>query len=158
MSDKSFVTQQLENAAGIFQQRYELYGDNYKRFGPMMAALFPDGLTLKTPEDFGRFGIFVQVVSKLTRYGNMFTAGGHPDSLDDTSVYAQMLQELDHDAKQGAAPDTVVIATPTVEVPDSLQVNWDALHETGEDTSEPAVPEAEILDDAPASEPPKVLA
>lgn len=154
MTEKSFVTSQLENAASIFQQRYELYGDNYKRFGPIMAAMFPDGLTLNTADDFGRFGLFVQVMSKTTRYGNMFTSGGHVDSLDDISVYAQMLQEVDHEAAERNAkvpaategnaepPLTTFAASPITDFEEAPTNEVDV-----DETSK----------DHPATEPPQVL-
>ena len=91
------VPEMLRDAAGIYEQRNKIYGDNYKRFGKVMALLFPDGVTLKTEDDFNRFGIFVQLVSKETRYAENFLRGGHDDSLDDTSVYSMMLKELDID-------------------------------------------------------------
>lgn len=61
-----------------------------------MKGIFPNGLMLVSEEDFNRFCIFVQVVSKATRYGqNMANRKGHKDSLDDMSVYAAMLREYD---------------------------------------------------------------
>ena len=90
-----FVTQQLRNAANIYEQRNALYGDNYHHFGNAMIAMFPRGITIRSVEDWNRIGILVQMAAKLTRYGQQFTAGGHVDSLDDLSVYSQMLQELD---------------------------------------------------------------
>lgn len=93
---KKFVPEQLRAAATIYEQRNKLYGDNYLRFGHVMAILFPAGLTLKTPDDFNRYGILTQIVSKQTRYAAQFNAGGHDDSLDDSSVYSMMLKEVDH--------------------------------------------------------------
>lgn len=92
------VPEMLRDAAGIYEERNKLYGDNYKRFGGIMLLLFPDGLELKTPDDFNRYGVFVQIVSKVSRYAEQFTKGGHPDSLDDNAVYSMMLQELDQGA------------------------------------------------------------
>lgn len=91
------VPEMLRNAAKIYEERNKLYGDNYKRFGEIMNSLFPNGLTLHNVDDFNRFGVFVQVVSKITRYAENFTRGGHPDSLDDNAVYSMMLQELDYE-------------------------------------------------------------
>jgi len=91
------VPEMLRNAAKIYEERNKLYGDNYKRFGEIMHSLFPNGLTLHNVDDFNRFGVFVQVVSKITRYAENFTRGGHPDSLDDNAVYSMMLQELDYE-------------------------------------------------------------
>jgi hypothetical protein len=93
--EKCTVPELLMRAAKLYEQRNIVYGDNYKRFGPIMALLFPNGIELKTADDFNRFGIFVQVVAKMTRYAENFNRGGHPDSLNDNSVYSMMLQELD---------------------------------------------------------------
>ena len=89
------VPEMLRDAANIYEERNKLYGDNYKRFGYIMRELFPMGLHLHGYDDFNRYGVFVQVVSKITRYAENFTRGGHADSLDDMAVYAMMLQELD---------------------------------------------------------------
>lgn len=90
----------LIEAAGIYEERNRLYGDNYKHFGPSLSALFPNGVKVNTPHDFNRLGIFVQVFSKLTRYAQNFDRGGHEDSLDDLAVYAMMLKELDREGKK----------------------------------------------------------
>lgn len=90
------VPDMLRDAAAIYEERNKLYGDNYKRFGYIMRELFPQGLKLETQDDFNRYGVFVQVVSKITRYAENFTRGGHVDSLDDMAVYAMMMQELDN--------------------------------------------------------------
>lgn len=91
------VPEMLRESAETYEQRNKIYGDNYKRFGPIMALLFPEGLDLRSGADFNRFGVFVQCVSKLTRYAEQFDAGGHDDSLLDLAVYANMLRELDAD-------------------------------------------------------------
>lgn len=95
------VPEGLRDAASIYEERNKIYGDNYKQFGNLMKAIFPNGIALNTADDHNRFGIFVQILSKVTRYSQQFTKGGHKDSLDDLSVYAQMLQELDAE-KAGA--------------------------------------------------------
>lgn len=98
MSD--FVPDELLKKAEIYKERNKIYGDNYKRFGPIMQLLFPNGIELKTKDDLNRFGILVQVVAKVTRYCQNFEDGGHDDSLDDAAVYAMMLKELDAEYKQ----------------------------------------------------------
>lgn len=91
----SSVPERLNLLAELYKQRQQLYGDNYKLIGDAFVALFPNGLTLNSPEGFNRFSLFVQILTKMTRYGQMFAKGGHTDSLNDMAVYAQMLQELD---------------------------------------------------------------
>jgi hypothetical protein len=87
----------LRDCADTYEQRNKLYGDNYKKFGRVMMAVFPNGLVLAGEDDFNRLGIFIQCVSKLTRYSEMLTRGGHQDSAHDLSVYAAMLEELTND-------------------------------------------------------------
>lgn len=96
MSKKS-VPELLRECAETYEQRNKLYGDNYKKFGRVMSAIFPNGLSLYTVEEFNRLGIFIQCLSKLTRYSENLTRGGHQDSAHDLSVYAAMLEELTDD-------------------------------------------------------------
>ena len=88
------VPEMLRDAAATYEQRNRLYGDNYKRFGDVMAALFPNGIELKNKDDWNRFGVFFHVVGKVTRYAVNLKAGGHKDSAHDITVYAAMLEEL----------------------------------------------------------------
>lgn len=95
----------LDAAADTYRERNKLYGDNYKHFGAACVAMFPHGLTLRTAGDWNRLGVFIQATSKLTRYAQNFSRGGHIDSAHDLSVYAAMLQELTElPAPQRAAP------------------------------------------------------
>jgi hypothetical protein len=97
---KTTVADMLEKLGDIYRQRGALYGDNYKRTGARMLSYFPEGLTLRTKEDFNRLGLFVQMDSKMSRYAEAMRRGeGHADSLDDLSVYAQMQQEIDSEAR-----------------------------------------------------------
>lgn len=92
------VPDMLRNAAKIYDERNKMYGDNYKRFGPALNGLM-NGAVLRTPDDFNRFGLLVQIFSKVSRYCNMFDKGGHDDSLDDIAVYVMMLKEIDSAAR-----------------------------------------------------------
>lgn len=87
------VPEILTQAAQTYEERSRVYGNNYRQFGHAMAAMFPNGLTVKSPEEWNRLGIFIQVMSKVTRYANSFEAG-HIDSAHDACVYAAMLEEL----------------------------------------------------------------
>jgi hypothetical protein len=95
------VPEILRECAATYEERNKLYGDNYKKFGHVMKAIFPKGLWAYTPEEFNRLGIFVQCVSKLTRYAESLEKGGHKDSAHDLSVYAAMLEELTDDNPAG---------------------------------------------------------
>lgn len=106
----SWVGDRLRSAAGIYDERNALYGDNYKRFGHIMQHLFPEGLALKTPDEWNRIGVFIQAVAKKTRYAAQFLKGGHEDSLDDDAVYSMMLQELDFEIRN--RPQTIKVTTP----------------------------------------------
>lgn len=86
----------LKDLAAIFAERNPIYGDNFIYFGKIMLGLFPNGILLKTEDDFIRIGMFVQIVSKVSRYAPNLASGGHADSLDDISVYCQMLQYFDN--------------------------------------------------------------
>lgn len=88
------VPELMAEAAETFRQRNELYGDSYKHFHEHMMTLFPDGLTLKTADDWRRFGILFYAIGKLVRYANNFGTGGHIDSAHDLGVYAFMLEEV----------------------------------------------------------------
>lgn len=93
-----YVASELVDKAKLFAQRAAVYGNNFVRFGPIMAQLMATQKLDPTSEkDMARFGIFVQVVSKVTRYAENFNRGGHDDSLDDIAVYAMMLKALDND-------------------------------------------------------------
>ena len=80
--------------AATYRERNALYKDNYKRFGDLMMALFPEGLTVKTRDEWNRICIFMMISSKLTRYAANFEKGGHEDSIHDAGVYSAMLEEL----------------------------------------------------------------
>ena len=90
------VTQAIKDLARIHEDRRPLYGDDFLHVGEVMLGLFPRGLTLRTSVDFNRFVLLVHQVTKVSRYAQCMAKGqGHPDSLDDISVYAQLLQHFD---------------------------------------------------------------
>lgn len=89
------VADRLAALGETYKVRNKTYSNNYYRHGPLMVALFPEGIELGSPEEHARFGILTMMVSKLSRYAANFKSGGHKDSLDDLAVYSQMLVELD---------------------------------------------------------------
>jgi hypothetical protein len=90
----------LANLGDLFRDRNAMYGDSYLQFGPVIKAMFPDGLVLRSAEDWNRFALFFMCVVKLHRYAMKFHDGGQRDSLDDIAVYAQMLAYVDEKVEE----------------------------------------------------------
>lgn len=86
----------LDEMADTFRERNKVYGDNYKRVGDVMMALFPNGVVLRTAEDFNRWHLFELKIVKLTRFANSGLT--HKDSVHDDAVYAAMVESLINDA------------------------------------------------------------
>lgn len=84
------ITETLEAMAATSRERGKVYGDNYKRIGPVLAALFPDGITLKTADDHNRYHLFLMIMVKVTRLA--VTNISHVDSVHDLAVYGAMLE------------------------------------------------------------------
>jgi hypothetical protein len=87
--------QVLHDMAETYEERNKVYGDNYKRVGAVMTAMFPDGVQLKTEEDFNRWHLFELKIVKLTRFANSGLL--HKDSIHDDAVYSAMVESLIHD-------------------------------------------------------------
>lgn len=87
----------LEAGAATYRERNKTYGDNYKQFGHLMVALFPDGLPREmSANDWNRFAVFMHILTKVSRYAVSFKTG-HVDSAHDAMVYSAMLEELTRD-------------------------------------------------------------
>lgn len=82
----------LEEMAETFRERGEMYKNNYRQIGAVMAALYPDGITLKTIDEHNRFHLFLMMQIKMTRLVNMNLH--HQDSCHDIGVYSAMLESL----------------------------------------------------------------
>lgn len=91
----------LEEGGKTFKERHKVYGNNFLKVGDMMAAMFPDGLTVVTPEDWVRLELLMMKVVKISRYAENFTKGGHQDSVHDDMVYSAMLENVDEVIKTG---------------------------------------------------------
>lgn len=89
----------LDQMADTFRQRNAVYGDNYRIVGPVMSALHPQGVALKTPRDHELFHLHSLLVVKLTRFA---TSGmTHQDSLHDLAVYAAMMESILKERERG---------------------------------------------------------
>lgn len=89
MKDAAMI---LDEMADTFRERNKIYGDNYKRVGAVMAAMFPNGIMLKTADDFNRWHLFELQIVKLTRFANSGLT--HKDSIHDEAVYGAMVESL----------------------------------------------------------------
>ena len=113
---KPFVVDELEKKARLYAERNKTYGSNYLRFGAIMKALIGEtALVVSSEHDYNRLGVFVHIVTKLSRYAENWHRGGHDDSLDDISVYAMMLKELD---QVKHIPDEEAINLDGIEIPE----------------------------------------
>lgn len=88
----------LAEMADTFRERNKVYGDNYKRVGAVMMALFPQGMSLTSAEDFNKWHLFELMVVKLTRFANSGLT--HQDSIHDLAVYAAMVESIIHKEQQ----------------------------------------------------------
>lgn len=87
----------LAEAAKTYAKRNAIYKDNFRTVGPAMAALFPEGVVLKSDDEHGRWHLFNLMMVKMSRYAMQWYEGGHADSLRDIAVYAAMLEQMDHE-------------------------------------------------------------
>lgn len=100
------VPDALADLAAIYRERNAIYKDDYLTMGTVLIGLFPHGIHLETGEELARFALFLDCVGKLGRYARTIKTGGHADSLDDNSIYSQMLQQFDslaHEARGSAS-------------------------------------------------------
>jgi hypothetical protein len=89
------VDEMLIELAAVFREKNKLYDEQYASFGETMMTLLGP-IEIKTAIDYSRAMSIFNMVTKIKRYCNMFKKGSHhPDSLDDLSIYAQMLRRLD---------------------------------------------------------------
>jgi len=84
----------ISEALKTFTQRRKVYGDSYITHAKVMAAMFPDGVSLKTEVDMARWSVINLILVKLVRYSRDFKSP-HQDSIHDSGVYCFVLEELD---------------------------------------------------------------
>lgn len=72
----------------------------FEKHGEVLAALFPDGLTLKGEVEFSRFVLFTMAQIKFMRYAENLLKGGHQDSIHDLGVYSFILEAYDATQKE----------------------------------------------------------
>lgn len=83
----------MKAMAETFAKRNKVYGDNYLSFGAVMVALHGAApLCPVTAHEHNVAGLWIQIVSKLTRFAN--SGCMHVDSVHDLAVYAAMLESV----------------------------------------------------------------
>jgi hypothetical protein len=82
----------LAEMADTYRERNKVYGDNYTRVGEVMMALFPNGVTINSKDEFNVWHLFELMIVKLTRFAN--SGLSHEDSIHDLAVYAAMVESL----------------------------------------------------------------
>ena len=82
----------LKEMHETYLSRQKVYGNNYAIVGQIMPMLFPNGLMLKSPEDFEMFHLFDLLIGKLTRF--TVSEMTHQDSIHDLAVYGAMVEEV----------------------------------------------------------------
>lgn len=94
----------LDEAIETYIERNAVYKDNFRNVGDLVHDLFPEGVNLRSAEDFTRWHIFELFLVKLTRYAKNYRDGGHEDSLKDMTVYLSILQALDAEMASKSLP------------------------------------------------------
>lgn len=87
--------QLLMEMAETFREKGKVYGHTYHETGQALAAIFPNGIKLKSADDFNRFLTLGLMMLKMNRYAVNFEKGGHQDSVHDLAVYAAILEFID---------------------------------------------------------------
>lgn len=86
----------LEEAIKTYIERSKIYGPRgFEEHGQILKALFPEGLTLSTEEEFSRWVTFNMLIVKICRYAKHITKGGHKDSIHDLGVYSFIQEDFD---------------------------------------------------------------
>ncbi len=96
---KSTVPKRLGALGKLFAKRSAVYGRDYITVGKVFVGFFPDGIVLDSEEAFRTFYLLCFMISKINRYVKCVGRGEtHEDSLNDLSVYSQMVAELDEES------------------------------------------------------------
>lgn len=82
----------LMSMAEMFRLKNAQYDDNSVVVGRVMAALFPNGIALKTPADYEFWHLFELSIVKLTRFTQSKLR--HQDSIHDQAIYLAMCERL----------------------------------------------------------------
>lgn len=101
-NDTKNAVEVLDEAKILFlsKTKKDNYDDGYIKFGDIMEILYPDGITIKSKNDWIIFGIFIQIISKILRLGPNILADKEEsfekrrDNSIDMTVYCAMLTSI----------------------------------------------------------------
>lgn len=86
------ILDSLKKAEAVIIERSDEYENAHIVHAEVLAAMFPNGIELKSISDFSKFATLNMCVAKTTRYAMNFNKGGHKDSALDLISYAAMLE------------------------------------------------------------------
>jgi hypothetical protein len=87
----------LHEMADTYRERNATYGDNYKRVGPIMEILFPNGISAELLGS-DQFHLFELIIVKLSRYA--ISGLIHQDSIHDAAVYCAMCEAINKEKSE----------------------------------------------------------
>lgn len=82
----------LGEMADTYRARNAVYGDNFRRVGPVMQALHPNGVTQKSAQDHELFHLWSLLIVKASRFA--VSELTHQDSMHDLCVYGAMIESI----------------------------------------------------------------
>lgn len=93
----------LKQASELFEKKNseDNYKGSYEKYGDVMMGLFPEGLTIKSRNDWIAFGIFTMIISKILRLSAVIFGKDREKSVEkrednslDLTVYGSMLTSV----------------------------------------------------------------
>lgn len=91
-----FVPKELRNMAELYLEKQKVYNSSYKDIGKIFDVFFPEGLTIHGVDEWNRIILLSFIMTKIIRHKHSFnTEVFQFDSLQDISVYAMMLMEIE---------------------------------------------------------------
>ena len=88
------IEQILQELVALQKRKGEEYGETYLTKGELDAALFPDGITIKSVWEHRVYSLIVMIQHKLVRLCENPFQPGRNDSVDDMAVYCCILQRV----------------------------------------------------------------
>lgn len=93
MKKAKSAADRLKEMAGVNESKGKDYG-RFEKIGDVLAAYFPNGITLNGSDEFNRFILFAYMANKLVRTSDHLPSTIHEDSILDASVYGAILLEV----------------------------------------------------------------